>query len=156
MTGTRNIWSDTKRLIIIFPYLNEENYNGYRSALDKILNESNVVELKIVVVLGDSVKKETLKQHKLIHYLSPKDISMFGKIKDENLPQILVQPYDTLLWFNEADKKIFKVLSTLHAKWKIGINTDLDFFHVCVKSESQNPSEIVSFAKNTIEKISTI
>lgn len=156
MAETRNIWSDTKRLIIIFPYLNEENYNAYRSALDKILNESNVVELKIVVILDNHVKKDMLKQHKLIHYLSPKDISMFGKIKDENFPRILVQPYDTLLWFDKTDKKIFNVLTTLPSKWKIGINTDLDFFHLCVKSQSQNPSELVSFAKNTIEKISTI
>lgn len=156
MAELRNIWSDTKRLIIIFPYLNEQNYNSYRTALDKILNQSNVVELKIVVVLEDNVKKEELKQHKLIHYISTKDISVFGKIIDENLPQILCQPYDTVLWFNKTEKKIFKILTKLHAKWKIGVNIEHDFFHLTIKSQSQNPAEIVSFAKNTLEKISTI
>lgn len=156
MAETRNIWSDTRKLIIVLPYKDEVNYKAYRSALDTLLNESKVVELKIIVVLNESVKKDTLQQHKLIHYLSPKDITIFGKVKDENLPQILAQPYDTLLWFDVNEKKIAKILSSIHAIWKIGVNTQLDFFNLRVKSQSQNPSEIVSFAKNTLEKISTI
>ncbi|MEY3237296.1 MAG: hypothetical protein RI883_1397 [Bacteroidota bacterium] len=52
------------------------------------------------------------------------------------------------------DKKIVKILSPLRAKWKIGVNTSFDFFTIQVNSHSNNPLEIVNFAKNTLEKIS--
>jgi hypothetical protein len=151
-----NIWSTCKRLLIVIPYLDEMNYKEYRSALDKILNSSNVIELKIIVVINESLKKESLQQHKLIGYISRKDVSFFGKIKDGNMLNILAQPYDLMLWFKVADKKIAKVILANHAKWKIGINTPLNIFKVSANSQSDIPSEIVNFAKNTLEKINTL
>lgn len=153
MSDSTNIWSQTKRLLIVFPYRDEVNFKNYRSALDKLLNESNVQDLKIVVTLPNSIKKETLQQHKLIQYISPKEISFFGKMKDEALKSILVQPYDTLLWLEVEDKKILKLFSKVLAKWKIGVNTSVDYFHIQTASQSEKPEEIVNFAKKIIEKI---
>jgi len=154
MSDKSTIWSEIKKLVVVFPYRSEENYKEYRSALDKLLNDSNVVELKLIVVIPETIKKETLTQHRLIHFLSPKDINFFGKIKDENLTTIITQKYDTLLWLEVEDKKIVKVLSILGDKCKIGVNTSFDFFTIQVNSNSNNPLEIVNFAKNTLEKIS--
>ncbi len=154
MSEKSNVWSGIKRLVVVFPYRSEENYKEYRSALDKSLNESNVVDLKLIVVIPKSVKKETLTQHRLIHFLSPNDINFFGKIKDENLTSILSQKYDTLLCLEIEDKKLVKVLSTLGDKCKIGVNTSFDFFTIQIDSNSNNPFEIINFAKNTLEKIS--
>lgn len=150
----KNIWSDCKRLVVVFPYRNEENYKTYRLALDQLLNESNIQELQIVVTLSATTKIENLQQHKLIQYISPKDINMFGKMKNDNFNAILIKKYDSLLWLEVNDKKFAKVLSTINATWKIGVNTSLDFFNIQVNSNSENPLEIVNFAKNTLEKIS--
>ncbi len=145
---------ETKRLLVVFPYRNEENFRQYRLALDALLNESNVVSVNIIVTLPKEIKKENLQQHKLIHYVSPKDFSLFKKIKDELLLTALVQPYDILVWLESDDEKIAKLLSKLYVKRKIGVNTELDLFSIRVVCQSKNPSEILNFAKNALEKIS--
>ena len=154
MSDSTNIWMEMKRLLVVFPYQNEEHFRQYRLALDTILNDSNVVSVNIIVTLPKEIKKENLQQHKLIHYVSPKDFSLFKKIKDELLLTALVQPYDILVWLESDDEKIAKLLSKLHVKRKIGVNTALDFFSIRVVCQSENPSEILKFAKNALEKIS--
>lgn len=155
MSGENSIWLKCKRLIIVFPFRDEENFKNYRIALDKLLNESNVQELKIIVTLPESVKKEDLKQHKLIHYFSAKEISFFGKIKNPEMNNIIVQPYDIMLCLEDEDRKISKFLSKVHVTWKIGVNVTQDFYTIKVNCKSQIPSEIVNFAKNTLEKITS-
>jgi hypothetical protein len=149
-----NIWMETKRLLVVFPYRNDEYFRQYRLALDALLNDSNVVSVNIIVTLPKEIKKENLQQHKLIHYVSPKDFSLFKKIKDELLLTALVQPYDILVWLESNDEKIAKLLSKLYVKRKIGVNTELDLFSIRVVCPSENPSEILNFAKHTLEKIS--
>ncbi len=144
---------DTKRLLVVFPYRNEEYFRQFRLALDTLLNDSNVVSVNIIVILPKEIKKENLQQHKLIHYVSPKDFSFFKKIKDELLLTALVQPYDILLWLESDDEKIAKLLSKLFVKRKIGVNTDLDLFSIRAVCQSENPSEILNFAKMTLGKI---
>ena len=148
-----NIWMDTKRLLVVFPYRNEEYFRQFRLALDTLFNDSNVVSVNIIVILPKEIKKENLQQHKLIHYVSPKDFSFFKKIKDELLLTALVQPYDILLWLESDDEKIAKLLSKLFVKRKIGVNTDLDLFSIRAVCQSENPSEILNFAKMTLGKI---
>ena len=154
MGDSKNIWTETKRLLVVFPYRNEESFRHYRLALDSFLNESNVKSLNIIVTLPKEIKKETLQKHKLIHYLSPKDFSFFKKLKDELLLTALVQPYDTLLWLESDDEKIAKRFSKLYIGRKIGVNTDLDIFSIRVVCKSENPSEMLNFAKKSLEKIS--
>ncbi|MFN5784857.1 MAG: DUF6913 domain-containing protein [Flavobacteriia bacterium] len=154
MSATRSIWTDCRRLLIVFPYTEESNYKEYRKALDIMLNESNVVDLKLVVVLPDSVKKETMPQHKLIHYLSNKDFNLFGRLKDDTFDTVMVQPYDMLLWFQVENKKLAKLLSGAHATWKVGICSDYAFFNLKGDCRSEYPLEIVNFAKRLLEKIS--
>ena len=153
MGDSTNIWMDTKRLLVVFPYRNEEYFRQFRLALDTLLNDSNVVSVNIIVILPKEIKKENLQQHKLIHYVSPKDFSFFKKIKDELLLTALVQPYDILLWLESDDEKIAKLLSKLFVKRKIGVNTDLDLFSIRAVCQSENPSEILNFAKMTLGKI---
>ena len=50
-----NIWSDTRKLLIVIPYKDENHFKSFRTALDQLLNNSNVRELNIIVVIPDSV-----------------------------------------------------------------------------------------------------
>jgi len=150
----KNIWLDCRKLLVVFPFKNEANFKEYRTALDKLLNESKVNELRIVVSVPDSVKKEDLQQHKLIQYISSKDFNFFGKLKELDLETTLVQPYDLLLWLEVENDKLFKLFSRVNAKNKIGVNATSDQFTIQVNCNSENPMEIVNFAKNTLEKIS--
>ena len=64
-----------------------------------------------------------------------------------------IEPYDILLWLESDDEKIAKLLSKLFVKRKIGVNTDLDLFSIRAVCQSENPSEILNFAKMTLGKI---
>ena len=155
MNASGNIWQDCKRLLIVFPYTDEVVYKEYRKALDVLLNDSNVQDLKLVVVLPDNIKKESLQPHRLIHFLSLKEFNFFGKLKDASFDTVLAQPYDLMLWLQLENKRVVKLMQNVHATWKIGVNADADFFDVEVDTASDKPAEIVNFAKQTLEKITS-
>lgn len=154
MTEQTSIWSRINRLLIVLPYNEELQYFEYLKALDEILNESSVRDLKIIVPLPKEVKKEILPTHRLIHYFSPKDISFFGKLRDEEMERIIVQPYDALVWLLTDDKKLFKIMRDIHAPLKVGVNIKNDFFSLHVESKSDKPGEIIRFTVQTLDKIS--
>lgn len=149
-----SFWYEIKHLMIVLPYHNETQFNEFRMALDSALNDSNVIALSIVAVIPSELKKEALKQHHLITYLSPKDFTVFGKIKNDSVATSLVQPYDALCWIEVADKKISKAFKGVKAKMKLGVNTPNSFFNINASTRSSNPVEILNFAKHTLEKIS--
>lgn len=148
-----NVWKNIKRLLIVISYKDDVQYNEYRKALDQALNESSVVDLKIIVLLSNSIKKETLSTHPLIHFLSHKDFGLFGKIKDDSLLQLLAQPYDTLLWFEQNESKLLSSIKQVPFINKIGFNYPNEYFTIQLSSTVINPMEIVNFVKNTLEKI---
>jgi hypothetical protein len=149
-----SIWERVKRLLIVLPYNEELEYFEYLKALDETLNTSNVQDLKIIVPLPKQVKKELLPTHRLIHYFSPKDLSFFGRLRDEEMERIIVQPYDALIWLSTDDRKLFKLLRNVHTPWKIGVNISSDFFSLHVESKSTKPAEIIQFTIQTLAKIS--
>lgn len=155
MNSENSIWDSISRLLIIFPYKDEINDKQFRKALDKILNESKVQYLRLIIETPDSVSKDSLKQHNLIKYISSKDFNFLGKLKDDSILEVLNQPYDAMFWFEVDQPRINKLLSGAHATWKIGINTQLDIFNVQISTDSEDHSEIINFAKNTLLKIST-
>lgn len=149
-----SFWQEISRLLIVLPYDSEEQFSEFRNALDTLLNESNVNTLSIVAVIPPEMKKEKLVQHHLISYLSPKDFTVFGKLKNDDVATSLVQPYDALCWIGVTNKKIAKTFKDVKAKMKIGINTPTPFFNINASTRTSNPTEILNFAKNTLDKIS--
>ena len=53
----KNIWESIKSLLVVFSYENDEQLRIFRKSLDKMLNDSNVDRLVIVV----NILKETQK-----------------------------------------------------------------------------------------------
>jgi hypothetical protein len=149
-----SIWEQVKRLLIVLPYNEQLEYFEYLKALDEVLNDSNVQDLKIIVPLPKQVKKEILPTHRLIHYFSPRDLSFFGKLRDEEMERIIVQPYDALIWLSADDRKMFKLMKNIHAPYKVGVNINKDFFSLHVESKSEKPSDIIYFTVQTLNKIS--
>lgn len=155
MENSNSIWNSITRLLIVFPYKDEANDKLFRKALDKILNESNVQFLRLIIEIPENLDKTTLKQHNLMTYISSKDFNFLGKLKDETINQVLAQPYDAMIWFEVDNSKINKLLITAHATWRIGVNITQDNFHVQLTCDSQDHSEIINFTKNSLQKISS-
>ena len=150
----RNIWNATRSLLVVFNYDNDDQLNGFRKSLDKMLNISNVDRLIIVVNIGKEVDKNTLPPHFLIYYNSPNDYSFWGKLKDIQLESELNQGCDVMIWFGGVNKPIFKVVKQINSKRKILVNEQDDFFDLQLNAESEEPSEMLSFVIQTLQKIS--
>lgn len=150
----RNIWNATRSLLVVFNYENDDQLNGFRKSLDKMLNASNVDRLIIVVNIGKDVDKNTLPPHFLIYYNSPNDYSFWGKLKDVQLETELNQGYDLMIWFGDVNQPIFKFIKQTNSKRKILVNEQNEFFDLQLNAESEAPSEMLSFVINTLQKIS--
>ena len=150
----KNIWNATRSLLVVFNYEDDEQLNGFRKSLDKMLNMSNVDRLIILVNINKELDKNTLPPHFLIYYNSPNDYSFWGKLKDVQLEAELNHDYDVMIWFGSIDKPIFREIKTTHCKRKILVNEHNDYFDLQLNAESTEPSEMLNFIINTLEKIS--
>ena len=148
-----NSWSRCKNLAVVLSYHNKERYAQFRRALDVMLNQSAVQELWIVVVLPSGVKKEELPQHKLISYIGPKDISWFGKLTDETILTRINKERDMVLWFEMNVKGPMNILSKIPAKTMVSIGVPLATAHIQITPSTDDPSEIVTFVQQTLQKI---
>lgn len=148
-----NCWSGCENLAVVLSYHNEERYAHFRKALDVMLNDSAVQELWIVVVLPSGVKKEELPQHNLISYIGPKDISWYGKLRDETILSRLNKVRDVALWFEMSAKKSMHILSKMPAKTVVAVGVPLMDAHIHITPSSDDPTEIVTFVKQTLQKI---
>jgi hypothetical protein len=149
-----NLWLSFRRMVIVFAYKDESTYREFKQLLDRALNDSKIDKLEIIVSIPAEVKKEDLPPHRLIHFISPKDFNLFGKLKQNPLSNLLTEKHDALLWFKNEDAKLAKVLSPLNAKYRIGVNCGLNGFDIDLKGREMNPDELLNFAKHTLQKLS--
>ena len=150
----KNIWNATRSLIVVFNYEDDNQLNGFRKSLDKMLNVSNVDRLIIVVNISKEVDKNNLPPHFLIYYNSPNDYSFRGKLKDVQLEAELKRDYDVLIWFGNVDQPIFKEIKNTNCKRSILVNEHNDYFDLQLNADSTEPSEMLNFVISTLEKIS--
>lgn len=154
MGKTNTLWDSIKRVVIVFPYREDGYYRQFRSELDRMLNDSKVDKLEIIVTLPSTVKKEDLPAHRLIHFISQKDFNLFGKIKGDALFSVLSKEYDALLNFQDDNEKLDKTLREMKVQYRIGINSPLSGFDIDLKGKEMDPQELVNFAKDTLSKLS--
>jgi hypothetical protein len=150
----KNIWNATRSLLVAFNYEDEEQLSGFRKSLDKMLNLSNVDRLIIIVNIAKEVDKNTLPPHFLIYYNSPNDYSFWGKLKDVQLEAELKRDYDVMIWFGNVDQPVFKEIKNVNCRRRILVNEQNDHFDLQLNADSTEPSEMLNFVINTLEKIS--
>lgn len=150
----KNIWNATRSLLVAFNYEDEEQLSGFRKSLDKMLNLSNVDRLIIIVNIAKEVDKNTLPPHFLIYYNSPNDYSFWGKLKDVQLEAELKRDYDVMIWFGHVDQPVFKEIKNVNCRRRILVNEQNDYFDLQLNADSTEPSEMLNFVINTLEKIS--
>ncbi|MBU3660768.1 MAG: hypothetical protein FGM14_12900 [Flavobacteriales bacterium] len=149
----KNLWNTTQSLLVVYNYENLDRLHDFRKSLDKMLANSVVDRVIIIVNIDKEVDKNTLPPHFLIYYNSPNDYNFWGKLKDIQLDAELRKQYDTLLWLGETDKRSFKFVKNIKFSNKIGVNSADAFFELHLNSESDIPSEMLTFVVETLKKI---
>ncbi len=148
-----SIWSNTQSLMVVFNYANDLQLKEYRKALDNMLNTSDVKNLLIVVNLPKEVDKTKLLPHFLIYYNSPNDYSFMGKLKDVLLQREFEKKFDLLIWIGSTQKKVFNELKNTTFARKVVVNDTNPFFDLVLKSDEENPTDLLSFVTQTLAKI---
>ena len=150
------LWNQTRTLLVTYNFKDEADIKGFRSALDKQLNQSSVEHIIIIVSVPRHIDKTKLSPHFLIYYNSPSDYTLFGKLKDLQLKNELKRSFDLMLSFGSLNRKIKKHLDKMEIAKKIIINADLakdPSYEMELNSASESPAEIVNFVIQTLQKI---
>jgi hypothetical protein len=154
------IWSRSQSLLVLYVFKTEKEFNEFRSALDLVLNESNIKRIKIIVLIED--KNQEVLRHSLFSYISEEDIHFFTlelkkKAKNElgyHLDIARHTVFDLLLCFGKPTKKVLKWILKIQIQQRIGINSEgLETFNLNLQSTSKLVKEQVFFTKNTLDKI---
>lgn len=148
-----SIWSNTQSLMVVFNYANDLQLKEYRKALDSMLNSSHVKNLLIIVNLPKEIDKTKLPPHFLIYYNSPNDYSFMGKLKDVLLQREFEKKFDLLIWIGSTQKKVFNQLKNTSFARKVVVNDSDSFFDLVLKSNEENPTDLLSFVTETLDKI---
>jgi hypothetical protein len=148
-----SIWSNTQSLMVVFNYANDLQLKEYRKALDSMLDSSHVKNLLIIVNLPKEIDKTKLPPHFLIYYNSPNDYSFMGKLKDVLLKREFVKKFDLLIWLGSTEKKVFNELKNTSFARKVVVNGSDSFFDLVLKSNEENPTDLLSFVTETLDKI---
>lgn len=149
----KNLWNTTQSLLVVFNYENLDRLHDFRKSLDRMLSSSAVDRVIIIVNIDKDVDKNTLPPHFLIYYNSPNDYNFWGKLKDVQLDTELKKNFDTLLWLGETKKRSYNEVKNVRFDNKIGVNTADSFFELHLNSESDVPSEMLTFVVETLKKI---
>lgn len=148
-----SIWSNTQSLMVVFNYANDLQLKEYRKALDSMLDSSHVKNLLIIVNLPKEIDKTKLPPHFLIYYNSPNDYSFMGKLKDVLLKREFEKKFDLLIWLGSTEKKVFNELKNTSFARKVVVNGSDSFFDLVLKSNEENPTDLLSFVTETLDKI---
>jgi len=148
-----SIWSNTQSLMVVFNYANDLQLKEYRKALDSMLDSSHVKNLLIIVNLPKEIDKTKLHPHFLIYYNSPNDYSFMGKLKDVLLQREFEKKFDLLIWLGSTEKKVFNQLKNTSFARKVVVNGSDSFFDLVLKSNEENPTDLLSFVTETLDKI---
>ena len=150
------IWSEIKSLLVSYNFKDEEDIKCFRKALDKQLNQSSVERVIIIVNVPRGVDKTKLSPHFLIYYNATSDYTWLGKLKDLQLKNELKHSFDLMLSFGKLPRKIERYLNKMEISRKILVNAELTndpSYELELNSASDNPSEIVNFVIETLQKI---
>lgn len=159
MSQNTNIWSQTKNLLVMYVYTNQEDFDHFKVLIYDAIENSNVRELKVIVLIPNN-QKEIVK-YSLFNYFSENDISIFGKIKknnnvtgNDNLEVLKKSKFDTLLCIGTPSTKVLKWMKDFLVKNRVSINSNCNsFFELNLKTNSSFIGEMINFAISTLKKI---
>ena len=159
METKTNLWEKSKSAVVFYVYTTADEFLKFKSSVDQHILNSHLKEVKVIVLTVDS--KMNIEKYSLYNYFSPKDFSIFGKIKkknkvvgEEDLEALRLKHFDLFICFGTPTKKVAKWINGFSIPNRIGVNCEnQDFFLLNLKSTLNSIQEMISFALTTLSKI---
>lgn len=147
-----NIWNSLSKAVLFVSYESMGQLESYKKALTVagLYNE----HCSIIAIIEDKKQLESLKSNSDFVFFHEKEISFFGKNKNEVAQEIFNKACDLQITIGDSTKKIAKQIVQMKVKFRIGLNTKQGFFDINLQSEDTSPSHLINFAKSVTEKLS--
>ena len=148
-----SVWTSMKSVMFIAP----EAWLDPSFRLQEVLQNqfTDVSRLDVIIISNQKKKQEQKDEDERFVFFSQKDVNLFGKLKNEKIKELVLNSYDTIFVCLTLNKKESKHLVKSHKGRVIGLNTGDFQGEINLDSKSNEPVEIVNFAKNTLLKITS-
>lgn len=146
-----SVWTTVGTVLLIVDYRSHAELEEFRSALK--LAGLNVNECYILCVLSDKQSKEGLRELNNVVYLQEKEITWWGRLKNEQVSRLISQKFDLGIEVGARSKKIKRLLKKCRVGFRLAINSTNNNYSVNLTTTLESPAHLINFAKNTLEKI---
>ena len=147
----KNIWNNLDSVLFVINFNNIDDISEYKKAI-KLVN-LNIHNCIILAIVKTKKEKSLIPKQYNVVFISDQEFNFFGIIKNEEVRNISSRSYDMLLFTTDVSKKILKLLKKTNKKMSVGINTNFSGHDITLKIETDLPSKLISFTKETLEKI---
>lgn len=148
-----SIWEQTKSIVVVWSYQDEQQMRAFVKAIDHFLHQKKFAQTLIIVNVPKDLDKKNLPPHFLIYYNSPADYSIFGKLKDIQLDAELHKNYDLLIWNGSLDVKIYGALKDTKISKRLLLNAEGKNFDLQIDTAQTDAHAQLQYIQQTLERI---
>lgn len=144
----KSYWEKISDLTVVLLWDDDSTVRRFREAFQNI----GVENVEFLVIFAN----KQLKEHsKLIaeNCICPADLNWLKKVKNPVLKPFFMKNHSVLMFFGTPDIKFKKVLKQLKSDMNFEINSKFELSDLSLTTAKENPSEIVYFVKQNLEKI---
>lgn len=148
-----SVWNKMESVLFIAP----EEWLNQSFDLKAVLKDAfqDVSKLDVIIITEKKKKQGERDENEWFTFFSQKDFNLFGKLKNEKIGEIVLNSYDTIFVCLTLNKRLFKRVFKSQNGRLIGLNSGDFESEINLQSKSNEPREIVNFAKNTLLKITS-
>jgi len=145
-----SIWSHIKRAVIVVHYSSLDDVKKMREAIKEV--GLNINDCEIIAVVENKKEKDILSEISSVTYLNEKDLTFFGKLKNENMAKVAKRSFDALFFVGDFSKRIIKIAKPIQTRIQVGINSEMPNCSVYLNTSELSPAHLINFTKQTLEK----
>lgn len=144
----KSLWENIEAFTVVLNWDDDSTIDRIRKSFE----EAGKLYTDILVIFPNKQQMETSKISNA-QLICPKDLNLLKSVKSPEAKKFIEKPHEAILFLGTPDEKFHKSLKKMKSKTKIGINTDLNGIPLNFSTAKENPSEIVYFVKQNLEKI---
>ena len=148
---TRSYWNTARKMLLVINFESLDGVHDYRKAIKA--TGMNINDCVVLAMVESKKEQQMLTEIHSVVYASEKEINLLGRWKNNDANKILGQFFDIVLIIGDHSNKVQKQLKKVKNSISVGVNTNVDFLTIDLKTEQSSPDQLLNFAKTTLEKI---
>ncbi len=103
-----SLWSQLRRVLLVVEFKTLDDVRLYREAIKA--TGLNVHECRILIIVQSKKERNTLSEFTSVVYVSPKDYSFLGSMRNDDVTKLFKTKFDTVIQVGEIHKRVKKSL----------------------------------------------